>query len=218
MAPNKAKQLYFEKKRFLHSSLHHVETLLDNQSVGVEELREAGRKLKAADNAFNAAHDGLPKLKRRKNLEEIDGHKATVDEYFWDLYYGIEERQAEADRVQRERKAEAGRLQQEEQAETSRLRIGNEAEYRRLLDEEARRLQLEKQAEVSEQEKFKAIKEEHKVTVDLPDKCVEIQYPTKGDVGQVNDDQGKAVACEVALESELSCDKTGKVVNVEIPR
>ena len=103
MSPNKAKQLYFKKKRFLHSSLHHVDTLLDDQSVGIEELREAGRKLKAAENAFNVAHDGLPKLQRRKTLEEIDGHKATVDEYFWDLYYGIEERQAEADRLVKKR-------------------------------------------------------------------------------------------------------------------
>ena len=69
---------------------------------------------------------------------------------------------------------------------------------------------------VSKQQKFKAIKEEHNVTVDHPDKCEEIQYPAEGDVGQVNDDQGQAIACEVTLETELSCDTTGKVVNVGI--
>ena len=52
-------------------------------------------------------------------------------------------------------------------------------------------------------------KEEHNMTNDHPDECVENQYPTEGDVGQVKNDQGQAIACEVALESELSCDKTG---------
>ena len=70
---------------------------------------------------------------------------------------------------------------------------------------------------MSKQEKFKAIKEEQNVTVDYPEECVQIKDPTKGDVGQVNDDQGLVIACEVALETELSCDKTGEVVNDGIP-
>ena len=37
-------------------------------------------------------------------------------------------------------------------------------------------------------------KNEQNVTVNLPDKCVEIQYPTEGYVCQVKDDQGQAVA------------------------
>ena len=65
---------------------------------------------------------------------------------------------------------------------------------------------------------FGDIKEEQSVTVDYPDDCVEIKDPTEGDAGQVKDDQGKAVDCKVALESELSCDETGEMVNVEIPR
>ena len=60
------------------------------------------------------------------------------------------------------------------------------------------------------------IKEELSVTVDYPEECVEIKDPTEGDAGQVKDDQGKAVDCKVALESELSCDETGEMVNVEI--
>ena len=70
---------------------------------------------------------------------------------------------------------------------------------------------------MSKQEKFKAIQEEQNETIELPHKCVEIKDPTEGDVGQVKDDQGEAIACKVALESKLSCDKTGEVVNVGIP-
>ena len=97
------------------------------------------------------------------------------------------------------------------------LYFDNKEKYILRRVRKAERLQLEKQAKVSEQEKFKAINEEQNETVDLPDKCVEIKDPTEGDVGQVNDDQGQAVTCKVALESELSSDKTGEVVNVGIP-
>ena len=70
MSPNKARRLYLDKKDFLNSFLKHVQTLLDtyyvdNESASLEELEEVRKRLEAAENAFEAAHDGLSKFQKR---------------------------------------------------------------------------------------------------------------------------------------------------------
>ena len=52
---------------------------------------------------------------------------------------------------------------------------------------------------------------EQNVTVDPANKCVRIRYPTKGDLCQMRDNRGQAIACAAALERKLSCDKTREI-------
>ena len=54
------------------------------------------------------------------------------------------------------------------------------------------------------------------VNVDPAKKCVRIWYPTKGDLRQMRDNRGQAIACAAALERKLSRDKTREIYNAEI--
>ena len=92
MSPNKARRLYLDKEDFLNSFLKHVQTLLDayyvdNESASLEELEEVRKELEAAENAFEAAHDGLSKFQKRKTQEEKDRLKASVKIYDVDLFF-----------------------------------------------------------------------------------------------------------------------------------
>ena len=77
MSPKKAKRLWLDRKVELYSLFQHVQTLLHTYYVHQtkkeltnEEVDKATRELIAAENAFDAAHDGLPKFFRGKTQEE----------------------------------------------------------------------------------------------------------------------------------------------------
>ena len=56
---------------------------------------------------------------------------------------------------------------------------------------------------------------EQNVTLDPPNKCVKIRYPTKGDPNQLKDNRVQAIGCAAALENKLSKNKTRENYNVE---
>ena len=92
MFRNKAKRLYLDKRDFLDRFLKHVQTLLDayyvdNDSMGLEELEELRKELEAAENAFDAAYDGLSKFKRWKTQKKQNSLKDCVKIHDVDLFY-----------------------------------------------------------------------------------------------------------------------------------
>ena len=97
MFRNKAKRLYLDKRDFLDRFLKHVQTLLDayyvdNDSMGLEELEELRKELEAAENAFDAAYDGLSGFERWKTQKARSRLKDLVKIYDVDLFYTREEK------------------------------------------------------------------------------------------------------------------------------
>ena len=76
MSPDKAKQC--------------VQTLLVDQSVGVERLKEAYRELESAEISFDAAYDGLFS-KTQAVVKERDSLKASVKNHEYSLFFTMKD-------------------------------------------------------------------------------------------------------------------------------
>ena len=90
-----AKQLYTKKKKFLNGYIKYAQKLLVNHSVtDTVWLEEALRELSDAWDVFDAAYDGLVKIKDKTQavVEERDSFKAYIEDYMWDLHDAREER------------------------------------------------------------------------------------------------------------------------------
>ena len=98
MSPKKATRLYSEKKDLLKSLIKDVDTLLGAYYVEKttkeftnEEVEKLSGELIAAEDAFDAAYAGLPKI-NKKTQEERDRLRRDSNNQGYELHYALQDK------------------------------------------------------------------------------------------------------------------------------
>ena len=116
-----AKQLYTKKKNALIIIIERAQTLLGVLNVEVDRLEGAKKKLNSALDAFDTAYDGLIAILIEDDTQAVEKEEKDEEQRTFEITIaGLDD---DLDRIIAERNRDHGaqRLQQERQAEADRL-------------------------------------------------------------------------------------------------